>query len=222
LALVIVFDFFFFWTNHGSPKFLPHHSFGQQQQRPLVAITAFIIMVKSSSSTTSSSVPPTTRRADHHHHHSAAPPSTTMVVPSSSSSTPVAAAAANALPQIRHAGRVHIRGRIRRVWRPRRLELLSDGHLLFYDDSTNSSTSSPSTTNNRLKYTLRVTSARILDVMTIRDMHTGLPRGTYGFLIRGQRIATDGDIALLDHHSRKVLFWPKHRLHNPFVITCAR
>jgi hypothetical protein len=32
-----------------------------------------------------------------------------------------------------------------------------------------------------------VNGARILDVTTIRDLHTGLPRGTYGFVVRGQR-----------------------------------
>jgi Protein ENHANCED DISEASE RESISTANCE 2, C-terminal len=115
------------------------------------------------------------------------------------------------LLQIRHGGQVHIRGRIRRVWRPRRLELLSDGHLLFYDDNNNNKSNShhpnhqtqnhpaPLPLQNHLKYTLRVTSARILDVMTIRDLHTGLPRGTYGFLIRGQRIAVDGADTGFDH-----------------------
>lgn len=31
---------------------------------------------------------------------------------------------------IRHAGRAHIRGKIRRVWRPRYLELVRDAHVL--------------------------------------------------------------------------------------------
>lgn len=104
---------------------------------------------------------------------------------------------------IRHAGRAHIRGRIRRVWRPRYLELLDDGKLCYYyaddnDDDDNerlpsSSSSSILKTKTKqqqkreLKYTLTVTYARILDVTTIRDLHTGLPRGSFGFLVRGQR-----------------------------------
>lgn len=64
------------------------------------------------------------------------------------------------------------------------MELTSDGLLKFYDPTTDDDTKS-------LKYTLSVQSARILDSLSIRDMHTGLPRGTYGFLIRGRRIATD-------------------------------
>eukprot|EP00751_Fragilariopsis_kerguelensis_P051496 CAMPEP_0171052446 /NCGR_PEP_ID=MMETSP0736-20130129/53761_1 /TAXON_ID=186038 /ORGANISM="Fragilariopsis kerguelensis, Strain L26-C5" /LENGTH=125 /DNA_ID=CAMNT_0011505931 /DNA_START=143 /DNA_END=523 /DNA_ORIENTATION=+ len=30
--------------------------------------------------------------------------------------------------------------------------------------------------------------ARIIDVTTLRDLHVGLPRGSFGFLFRGQRI----------------------------------
>ena len=41
--------------------------------------------------------------------------------------------------------------------------------------------------HHEYKYTLIVTGARILDVTTIRDLHTGLPRGTFGFVVRGQR-----------------------------------
>jgi Protein ENHANCED DISEASE RESISTANCE 2, C-terminal len=124
---------------------------------------------------------------------------------------------------IRHAGSAHVRGRIRRVWRPRYLELTSDGRLLYYeycsqqheshhpshDDQASSfavgtTTRGDSTaihgrtTRNGndileqapvlvLKYTLTVTAARILDVTTIRDLHTGLMRGSFGFLIRGQK-----------------------------------
>jgi Protein ENHANCED DISEASE RESISTANCE 2, C-terminal len=148
-----------------------------------------------------------------------------MVGGGPSLSTSAAATTAATLPlplppllQIRHGGQVHIRGRIRRVWRPRRLELLSDGHLLFYDDNNKNQNhhqthhqthhhpaAPPPPPQNHLKYTLRVTSARILDVMTIRDMHTGLPRGTYGFLIRGQRIAVDGADTAFDTPTFEVL-----------------
>ena len=38
------------------------------------------------------------------------------------------------------------------------------------------------------KDTLVVFYARIIDVTTLRDLHVGLPRGSYGFLFRGQRL----------------------------------
>jgi hypothetical protein len=126
-------------------------------------------------------------------------------------------------PQIRHAGRAHIRGKIRRVWRHRYLELFENGLVRYYElpvvatipstlsgmspttadmnmsitsdwdhvDSThNPSSQSPSTAPNSMipKYTLAIYSARILDATTIRDMHVGLPRGSFGFLFRGQRL----------------------------------
>lgn len=100
------------------------------------------------------------------HQDSSTPAATTTTSPSPTSP-----------PQIRHSGHVQVRGRIRRVWRPRHLELLADGHLKYYDQETNA-----------LKYTLQISSARILDGTTLRDLHVGLPRGTFGFLIRGQRV----------------------------------
>ena len=137
------------------------------------------------------------------------------------------ASAPESPPQVRHAGRAHIRGKIRRVWRHRYLELFDNGLVRYYempaDDATATSatgtSSAPTTTtiadmassmasdwdhvedNNpnhnatdtttaqlNPKYTLAIYHARILDVTTIRDIHVGLPRGSYGFLFRGQRL----------------------------------
>ena len=41
------------------------------------------------------------------------------------------------------------------------------------------------------KDTLWVLSARIIDVTTLRDLHVGLPRGSFGLLFRGQRLNED-------------------------------
>ena len=97
----------------------------------------------------------------------------------------------------RHTGRVYVRGRIRRIWRPRYMELIEDGTLRYYYEEdtkitesmtgiSTAGTSSTTTTHpprhhqhphpqqqhHNYKYTLVVTGARILDVTTIRDLHT--------------------------------------------------
>ena len=129
-------------------------------------------------------------------------------------------------PQVRHAGRAHVRGKYRRVWRPRYLELLDQGIVRYYEFPSTSSGQQPqhqhSPTNGGgtvedswqymshnlphsgefhdmlppllpsdewiPKYTLQISHARILDVTTLRDMHVGLPRGSFGFIFRGQRL----------------------------------
>jgi len=96
-------------------------------------------------------------------------------------------------PQIRHAGRAHIRGKIRRVWRPRYLELWDNALVRYYELPATADIAMPQDTdtshiNMISKYTLAIYHARILDVTTLRDMHVGLPRGNFGFLFRGQRL----------------------------------
>ena len=99
-------------------------------------------------------------------------------------------------PTIRHAGRAHIRGKIRRVWRPRYLELCDSGLLRYYElpptaDVTLPEDSDWDHVHMIPKDTLWVLSARIIDVTTLRDLHVGLPRGSFGFLFRGQRLNQD-------------------------------
>jgi Protein ENHANCED DISEASE RESISTANCE 2, C-terminal len=119
-------------------------------------------------------------------------------------------------PLRRFAGPVHVRGKIRRIWRLRYLELCDDGLLRYYDElpadhvvdldtfqgnnmilssvggSTGMySTASVESDSSPPKYTLHISNARILDATTLRDMHVGLPRGTYGFVFRGERISVD-------------------------------
>jgi Protein ENHANCED DISEASE RESISTANCE 2, C-terminal len=100
--------------------------------------------------------------------------------------------------EIRHSGRCHVRGQIRRVWRPRFLELCDNGLVRYYELPSSSSSALSAAaaaavaacTDDALKIpkcTLQVVQARIIDVTTLRDMHVGLPRGTFGFVISGVR-----------------------------------
>jgi hypothetical protein len=96
-------------------------------------------------------------------------------------------------PTIRHAGRAHIRGKIRRIWRPRYLELCDKGLLRYYELPPTADVTMPEEADRQhvnmvIKDTLVIFHARIIDVMTLRDLHVGLPRGSYGFLFRGQRL----------------------------------
>lgn len=91
------------------------------------------------------------------------------------------------LPQIRHQGAADVRGKIRRVWRPRYLQVY-DNALVRYYELPEGSLDHDSEPALIPKYTLAIYAARILDVTTLRDMHVGLPRGTFGFLFRGQRL----------------------------------
>lgn len=98
-------------------------------------------------------------------------------------------------PAIRHAGRVHIRGKIRRIWRPRYLELCDTGLVRYYELPPTADVTMPEEAdwqhvNMVIKDTLIIYNARIIDVTTLRDLHVGLPRGSYGFLFRGQRLYT--------------------------------
>lgn len=87
---------------------------------------------------------------------------------------------------IRHCGRAHVRGKIRRVWRNRYLELGDDGKIRYYELPNNSDCVTKETLV--LKYILAIEQARILDVTTLRDIHVGLPRGSFGFTFRGRRL----------------------------------
>ena len=108
-----------------------------------------------------------------------APADATISLPSNTSSSQ------HHNQDIRHAGRVHVRGKIRRIWRPRYLELTAAG-LVHYSEVTQDGV------HVVWKYTLAVKSARLLDSV-VRDMHVGLPRGMIGFCLEAQRVATNTD-----------------------------
>ena len=93
---------------------------------------------------------------------------------------------------IRHSGRAHIRGKIRRIWRPRYLELMDNGLVRYYEcDEEEVAARDREHINMIPKCTLQVFRARIIDVTTLRDVHVGLPRGTYGFLFHARRLVFD-------------------------------
>ena len=93
---------------------------------------------------------------------------------------------------IRHSGRAHIRGKIRRIWRPRYLEVMDNGLVRYYEcDEQESAWRDRDHFNMIPKCTLQVFRARIIDVTTLRDVHVGLPRGTYGFLFHARRLVFD-------------------------------
>jgi hypothetical protein len=108
-------------------------------------------------------------------------------------------------PTIRHAGRAHIRGKIRRVWRPRYLELCDTGLVRYYElpptaDVTLGSAEDWDHVNMIPKdHALVIYHARIIDVTTLRDLHVGLPKGSYGFLFRGQRHLHSSLDLLMNH-----------------------
>jgi hypothetical protein len=45
--------------------------------------------------------------------------------------------------------------------------------------------------DHRPKAVMTILSARLIDVTTLRDMHVGLPKGTYGFVFCGRQIFTE-------------------------------
>jgi hypothetical protein len=89
---------------------------------------------------------------------------------------------------IRHSGRALIRGKIRRVWRPRYLELCDSGLVKYYElNDVDARNSVELQQHEQPKCTLVIFHARIIDITTFRDMHVGLPMGSYGFVFHGQR-----------------------------------
>ena len=143
------------------------------------------------------------------------------IVSESSQTSATAAATGSPHPiqnPIRHAGRALVRGKFRRVWRPRHLEVLDNGVVKYYEvppptpgatstgitldafnmENTaasggdyNTSTTSYEDHSKIPKATLWIHHARIIDVTTLRDMHVGLPRGSFGFLFHGHQLIMD-------------------------------
>jgi len=146
----------------------------------------------------------------------------------------------NSSNPIRHSGKALVRGKFRRVWRPRRLEVLDNGVVNYYElnetltptttaagrvasldsffvdsntTSTTKATATSTTTNEEEKEqtvvdnddyhskipkaSLWIHHARIIDVTTLRDMHVGLPRGSFGFLFNGHPVSLDEDDDIL-------------------------
>jgi hypothetical protein len=105
---------------------------------------------------------------------------------------------------VRHAGRANIRGKIRRIWRPRYLELMDNGLVRYYEcDEDEINGRDREHINMIPKCTLQVYRARIIDVTTLRDVHVGLPRSTYGFLFHAKRLGFDDLCASADSNEAR-------------------
>mmetsp|Transcript_1254 Transcript_1254/g.2024 ORF Transcript_1254/g.2024 Transcript_1254/m.2024 type:complete len:1059 (+) Transcript_1254:113-3289(+) len=115
-----------------------------------------------------------------------------------------------------YAGKVHVRGLIRRVWRPRYLALGDDGYLRYHESvpppvqqypatnnyrmmssSQNNNNSSSSSYQNmynihhthRPKQILAILDgARTIDPNSVMDQHVALPEGVHGFVFRGRPV----------------------------------
>lgn len=105
-----------------------------------------------------------------------------------------------------YSGKVHVRGLLRRVWRPRYLALGDDGYLRYHEsippliqqeeDGPSSFQSTALTNNNyhvhhthRPKTILAILDgARTIDPHSVVDNHVALPQGVYGFVFRGRPV----------------------------------
>jgi len=99
-----------------------------------------------------------------------------------------------------YAGKVHVRGLLRRVWRPRYLALGDDGYLryhesippLFQQDPHHNAHSSNMYSihhTHRPKTILAILDgARTIDPYCLVDRHVALPQGVYGFVFRGRPV----------------------------------
>jgi len=100
-----------------------------------------------------------------------------------------------------YAGKVHVRGLLRRLWRPRYLALGDDGYLRYHESippSIQQGYQKPLGSYKNvynLHHTHRPKSilaildgARTIDPYSVVDQHVGLPQGVYGFVFRGRPV----------------------------------
>lgn len=119
-----------------------------------------------------------------------------------------------------YAGKVHVRGLLRRVWRPRYLALGDDGYLRYHESipplflqdphhkqphnpySISTSHSAHDSYGNmyslhnshRPKTILAILDgARVIDPHSDVDQHVALPQGVYGFVFRGRPVELYAD-----------------------------
>ncbi|KAL7433233.1 hypothetical protein ACHAXM_003472 [Skeletonema potamos] len=106
-----------------------------------------------------------------------------------------------------YAGKVHVRGLIRRVWRPRYLALGDDGYLRYHESvpppvqryPPNNYMMSQNYSSYQNMYNIHHThrpkqilaildGARTIDPNSVRDQHVALPEGVHGFVFRGRPV----------------------------------
>lgn len=100
-----------------------------------------------------------------------------------------------------YAGKVHVRGLLRRVWRPRYLALGDDGYLRYHESIPPPLQQSTPHNNNQsasylaVRHTHRPKSvlavldgARVIHPYSEADQFVALPRGVHGFVFRGRPV----------------------------------
>ena len=95
-----------------------------------------------------------------------------------------------------YSGKVHVRGLLRRVWRPRFLALGDDGYLRYhesipplYQQQQQNPHPNNLTHTHRPKTILAILDgARTIDPNSVVDQHVALPQGVYGFVFRGRPV----------------------------------
>ena len=96
-----------------------------------------------------------------------------------------------------YAGKVHVRGLLRRVWRPRYLALGDDGYLRYHESippilqqqQFNHSMHNMVHHTHRPKSIIAILDgARVINPYSVVDQHVALPQGVYGFVFRGRPV----------------------------------
>ncbi|KAL3811751.1 hypothetical protein ACHAXA_005721 [Cyclostephanos tholiformis] len=100
-----------------------------------------------------------------------------------------------------YAGKVHVRGLLRRVWRPRYLALGDDGYLRYHESLPPLYQQDPPRLSpaHAILYNIHHThrpktilaildGARTIDPHSVADQHVALPQGVYGFVFRGRPV----------------------------------
>jgi hypothetical protein len=99
-----------------------------------------------------------------------------------------------------YAGKVHVRGLLRRIWRPRYLALGDDGYLRYHESipplyQQDLPRNPAHATLYNMHHTHRpktilaiLDGARTIDPHSVVDQHVALPQGVYGFVFRGRPV----------------------------------
>ena len=100
-----------------------------------------------------------------------------------------------------YAGKVHVRGLIRRVWRPRYLALGDDGYLRYHESVPPPVQQMMSQNNSSYQHMYNIhhthrpkqilailDGARTINPNSYLDQHVALPEGVYGFVFRGRPV----------------------------------
>ena len=97
-----------------------------------------------------------------------------------------------------YAGKVHVRGLLRRVWRPRYLALGDDGYLRYHESippmlqqqaQPDHGRYNMAHHTHRPKNILAILDgARVIHPYSVLDQHVALPEGVYGFVFRARPV----------------------------------